>query len=742
MKTELQSKNRLEAGLLVTLVVTVLFVCFLTGGNPEAFLIDDNRTQWYPVMERAYEDFWKTGRIYCYDFYQMKGMSIAQQGYYGIMNPFMLLSFGAAKLLPGGISALTFYIGLMVVLGNLFLYLLSRRLGCGEKLAFLLSMTYSTMGCFWAFFYWYYIFNNYFLIPLIIYVFLRCGEGRVSHYIFGIILAMDLCMGNVQYTCYHYIMFGILCAFMMILKRFCYLKILLTNILVGIGLSIPMLCLLLQASGAFQKQESFFLNPVFYFSLMVHSMIPQGILQSVGKKVSFLDAIIMNRNDNLVLYTGMVTISLCVLFIGKSSRWVKIIGKCNNISSICEKVRGSYKNALEWPHEQKTIMGCVVTFFFFLDFMSGGLVAYVLHAMPVIRNFRYLFKAIFVAVPLAIVLFAWIVRGSVGKCRKMLVCLIILFACIGGINAYDTVQITEHLFDMRIEDSYTKEKEKSVEMIEAAHMDCKNYRTTTFYRFSGIQDECFDQTRNLSRNYPTALGVFSLSGYEIATEDERLEEFDKIYSEKDFFAKYANADSLKNLYMNLETEPDKVQRQLIDNSVRYLLLDKTALKDNSMVLTRKDAYLEKDYREEVITSLRRLPEIQVIGVRELNEHYDLVEIDGVNSLCMDSAGNMVPLRDLNMQTVSFQAQQEEKYTLSLAYDKYLTAFLKEEDGKKQLLSIERMENDNILISTKDACGEVILTYRNPVCIAGFIWEGIVSILFVLHLLCFYTGKNS
>ena len=537
-------------------------------------------------------------------------------------------------------------------------------------------------------------------------------------------------------------MFGILCAFMMILKRFCYLKILLTNILVGIGLSIPMLCLLLQASGAFQKQESFFLNPVFYFSLMVHSMIPQGILQSVGKKVSFLDAIIMNRNDNLVLYTGMVTISLCVLFIGKSSRWVKIIGKCNNISSICEKVRGSYKNALEWPHEQKTMMGCVVTFFFFLDFMSGGLVAYVLHAMPVIRNFRYLFKAIFVAVPLAIVLFAWIVRGSVGKCRKMLVCLIILFACIGGINAYDTVQITEHLFDMRIEDSYTKEKEKSVEMIEAAHMDCKNYRTTTFYRFSGIQDECFDQTRNLSRNYPTALGVFSLSGYEIATEDERLEEFDKIYSEKDFFAKYANADSLKNLYMNLETEPDKVQRQLIDNSVRYLLLDKTALKDNSMVLTRKNAQLEKDYREKVITTLRSLPEVQVIDVREFNEHYDLVEIDGVNSLCMDSAGNMVPLRDLNMQTVSFQAQQEEKYTLSLAYDKYLTAFLKEEDGKKQLLSIERMENDNILISTKDACGEVILTYRNPVCIAGFIWEGIVSILFVLHLLCFYTGKNS
>ncbi len=67
---------------------------------------------------------------------------------------------------------------------------------------------------------------------------------------------------------------------------------------------------------------------------------------------------------------------------------------------------------------------------------------------------------------------------------------------------------------------------------------------------------------------------------------------------------------------------------------------------------------------------------------------------------------------------------------------------KGEDGKQHLLSIERMKNDNISISTKDVCGEVILTYRNPVCIAGFIWEGIVSILFVLHLLCFYTGKNT
>ena len=96
-----------EKGLLLVLLASVLYVALLAGGNPEVFLIDDNRTQWYPVMERAFEDFWRTGRIYCYDFYQMKGMPVAEQGYYGVMNPLMLLSYTAAEILPGGMDAIT-----------------------------------------------------------------------------------------------------------------------------------------------------------------------------------------------------------------------------------------------------------------------------------------------------------------------------------------------------------------------------------------------------------------------------------------------------------------------------------------------------------------------------------------------------------------------------------------------------------------------------------------------------------
>lgn len=276
-------------------------------------MIDDNRTQWYPVMERAYEDLWTTGRIYCYDFYQMKGMPIAQQGYYGVMNPFMLLSYALSRLCAGFLPAITVYIGLMVMLGNLFFYLLCRRFGCGERLAFLMTAAYSTLGCFWAFFYWYYVFNNYFLIPLLLYAFLRWKKGIAAYCAFGIILAMDLYMGNVQYTCYHYILFGILCMTMVVLQKRRYVGILCANAAVGVGLSLPMLGLLLQASGAFQKHEYFFKYPVFYFSLLIHSAVPQGILHRFGKGFSFLDSFVMGRGDNLVLYMGAVGILLCAL---------------------------------------------------------------------------------------------------------------------------------------------------------------------------------------------------------------------------------------------------------------------------------------------------------------------------------------------------------------------------------------------------------------------------------------------
>lgn len=754
MIEERKKAGRPETGLLLVILVSIGYILLLAGGKPEAFLIDDNRTQWYPVMERAYEDFWTTGRIYCYDFYQMKGMSVAEQGYYGVMNPFMLLSYTVTRLLPGGIDAITFYIGLMVVLGNFFLYLTCRRLGCKQVLAFLLTMTYSTMGCFWAFYVWYYVFNNYFLVPLLVYVFLCCmREGWLAYCACGAVLSMDLWMGNVQYTFYHYVLFGILCLTMMILKSRCYLKALCANVMVGISLSLPMLLLLLQASGGFQKHEEFLLYPLWFLSLLIHSVIPQGILRWHGEGISFLDTLVMERDDNLVCYMGGVGILLFAALLRAIGRSLKQAGQLKNLSGFWEACRAGYGRAADWPHEKKTIAGCTGALLVFLSLMNSGAVARILSVMPVVSNFRYLFKAIFLAVPLAVLILAYLVgaadrkRGvdshgnktaasesEAGWLRGVAVFWAVVVVGISVVNACDTVKLVRHMFDMRIEGEFSREKEEALSTISAVGLDGKNYRTVAFFKFPGVNDECFDPSSNLTRNFPTAVGIFSLAGYEMATEKNRLEMFDAVYSGTESYAAFANADTMEKFYQNLRQNPEKVQRQMTENGVRYLLLDRTTLADNKLAQDWKNIRYEKYWREDIVVTLRMLPGLRVERVCSFNDHYDLVELAGTNSLCMDGEGRMIPLTDENMQTLSFDAQAAQDYTLSFAWDRRLRASVAERDGTVRPLPVEETENGNIRISTEGSDGgRVTLTWHDPLCTAGFVWEGLAALAFLCLL---------
>lgn len=749
-----------EAGALLVILASIGYLLLLAGGNPQVFLIDDNRTQWYPVMERAFEDFLTTGRIYCYDFYQMKGMPVAEQGYYGVMNPFMLLSYTATRLLPGGIDAITFYIGLMVVLGNFFCYLTCRRFGCKQVSAFLLTMTYSTMGCFWAFFYWYYVFNNYFLVPFLIYVFLRCRQGgRLMYCACGIVLAMDLWMGNVQYTFYHYLLFGVLCLTMIILRNRCYLKALCTNVAVGIGLSFPMLLLLLQASGDFEQRKAVLKYPLLYFSLLIHSVIPQGILRRHGIEFSFLDSYVMGRDDNLVCYMGVVGILLFAVLIRSVVRLLRWAKKAGCQQTLAEKgqagtlaclhemekeLRDRYELAAGWSHEKKTAAGCIAALFCFLSLMSGGVVAMLLEVMPVVRNFRYLFKAVFPTVPLAVLVLAYLVsmaKRAGWRLRAGAVVLAAAFLCVGMVNACDTIVLGRQLFGMRVEGSIAKEKEIARSAIEVAGVDGKNYRTVAFLQFPGVNDECFAQSRNLTKNFATAVGVFSLAGYEIATSESRLKVFDAVYSDTDFYAKYANADTLENFYQNLLEQPETVQRQLQENSVRYLLLDKTTLADNRLAREGGGAFSQRDFREDVAAALQTLPDIRVERIVPFNDSYDLVELAGVDSLCMGEAGQMVPLKDENMQTLSFEAKEAGAYTLSFAWDSRLKAFVTEADGTEEPLAVAETENGNVKILTTKA-GKVKLTFCDPLCVAGFVWESVAALAFfcLLTVLAFLGKK--
>lgn len=725
-------------GLAAVLLLSLLLLWIWTGFEEEAFLIDDNRTQWYPVMEKAYEDVLE-GKIYYYDFYQMKGMSIAEQGYYGIMNPFMLLSYCLAHYTPLRLSTITIYIMMLFLMGNSFFYLLCRRIGCDEKLSILMTLSYSVAGCFAAFYYWYYIYNNYFIIPLLLYIFLIFGEHRIGYFACGIVLAMDLYLGNAQYACYHYMMFCILCMGMIALKKLRYFGVMCINVFTGMILSIPLLALLIGTAVDFGKNENFFDYPIYLFSFLLHSVIPQGILHSLECAYPFLGVNVMNRRDNLVLYLGapclVLGIILVVMIYGRvriyrrEARAAHFKAK-DEIQYIVRGLHDLYEKAVHMSFAKQMMLGCVVAMLCFLSFMGEGVVALVLSRMPVVKNFRYLFKAIFIIAPLINVLSAFAITQSKGKLKTMVVALTVLCVCVGICNNYYTVQEVKNLFDMRIDGSCDEEKIYAVKMLEEQNVDYKNYRTAAFLKYAGVNDECFDISNNLTRNFATGIGAFSLAGYEIATPVKRLMEFDAIYSQNEFFTVFADADTMKHLYFSLQEQPKRIQNQLIDNGVRYLLVERSDSEQNLMVMNRGGQAVIQDYEEDIIEAIKNMSEINVERVSRLNQNYDLIELSGVNSLCMNARKERVPLSDENMQTLSFEAEEAGVYYLAFSYDSHLRAYLEKKNGTKEKLAVEDAGNGRIAIDTNNMSGKVIVTYEDVLCHMGFLWEIVVSILFV------------
>lgn len=737
-------------GLAAVLLLSLLLLWIWTGFEEEAFLIDDNRTQWYPVMEKAYEDVLE-GKIYYYDFYQMKGMSIAEQGYYGIMNPFMLLSYCLAHYTPLRLSTITIYIMMLFLTGNGFFYLLCRRIGCDEKLSILMTLSYSVAGCFAAFYYWYYIYNNYFIVPLLLYLFLVFGEHRMGYFACGIVLAMDLYLGNAQYACYHYMLFCILCIGMMALKKMRYFGVMCTNVFTGMILSIPLLALLIGTAVDFGKNENFFDYPIYLFSFLLHSVIPQGILHSLECAYPFLGVNVMNRRDNLVLYVGAPCLVLGIILVVMIYGRVRIYRRearaahCKAKDEIQYIVRGLhnlYEKAVHMSFAKQMMLGCVVAMLCFLSFMGEGVVALALSRLPVVKNFRYLFKAIFIIAPLINVLSAFAITQSKGKLKTMVVALTVLCVCVGICNNYYTVQEVKNLFDMRIDGSCDEEKIYAVKMLEEQNVDYKNYRTATFFKYAGVNDECFDISNNLTKNFATGIEAFSLAGYEIATPVKRLKEFDAIYSQNEFFTVYADADTMENLYFSLLDQPKRIQNQLIDNSVRYLLVERNDSEQNLMVMNRGRQVVNKDYEEDIIEVIENMSEINVERVSRLNQNYDLIELSGVNSLCMNARKERVPLSDENMQTLSFEAEEPGIYYLAFSYDSHLKAYLEKKDGTKEKLAVEDAGNGTIAIDTNSKSGKVIVTYEDELCHMGFLWEIVVSILFVgICIVCIRQNRK-
>lgn len=710
--------------------VSVILVLAWGGFQRDAFLIDDNRTQWFPVIEKAYEDFFETGTMPFYNFYLEKGLAIGEPGYYSITNPFMMLAYLISHYLPLGFSTVTVYICLQTMLGNLFFYKLCRDIKCSHAVSATATAAYFSCSAFCENTIWYYIFVNYMFVPLLLWAFIRFRGTKYEYFGCGVILAFDLLMGNVQYTCYHYMVFCLTCATMVFFKELKYIKVMLTNIAVGIILSLPFFGMLIKSSDGFTNHE-FMVFSIGLFDLLINSVVPWAVIDAIGGNTVY-------TTPNLILmkYMGGIVAAMIVCLTALVIQ--KIRAKRDEGSSLREKRSSAlqriglwaldlYKRICSSDFYSKTFAAIVVTLVFFLFVLNGGFIAYLLKSIPVINKFRYLFKTLFVIVPLLAAIMAYILAKQKQKIKAAALAVSIVFSVAGFVNNYFVISSNTELYCQSQTHSFEEEKEIADGHIESTGIDIKNYRTICLFRddyikgdeHSNLLTTTFMYYENMSRNFMAYNEAFSLCAYEMSTPEDRLQQFDKIYDSEFFFTVYANAGKIGYFSDSLTECPQELEAQLISNSVKYILVENTNIKYSDGV----------DYTSEIVELFENLENVKVLRIGQYSQKYDLIELDGVNSLCVDENGGFTELVDDNMDLLHFAAGGSDSYKLSFAYDKNLKAFLTN-GGEKTILEITEAEDGNAVIRTNGATGEVYLTYDSALCTAAVVMEIVITAAFI------------
>lgn len=645
------------------MIPMLIFICSFitmvsfTGFDKEAFLYDDNRTQWYPVIEKVYEQLFTDGTLPSYNFYLAKGLPIAEPGYYGILNPFMMLSYLIAHAFPCCINTIMVYICLLTSLGCVFVYGICRQLEIEVKNAVAAIAALLSCGTFISFFYWYYIFNNILFIPMLIYALLKFRGTKAEYFACGSILALDIFCGNVQYTFYHYMIYGIMALVMILLKKKNSFKAAVSNVFIGIILSVPVFIMLINASSDFGGSD--FLSKSIHFSTFIINMIfPMGIFESVGVDMFTPNDDVMYKNGKFILYTApcMIPIIICIIpFFTTMIKSIKITGLDGYIRSLPSKIKELFKD------ERKAIItGVFISFLVFMNICDESFLAQILSKVPVINHFRYLFKAMFVIVPLLTVLTAVLLNVSKGNRRKIAMLMCMVFVIIGLVNNFWVYKNTKNYFSV-YEQKLVAEEEEHIEKIIAENsLDLKNYRSICLYCNSYLVDSMFDYSKSITRNFPAYMELFTLSAYEMSLSEDVMMQFDMIYDPQKTITKYANGGTIEYLYDNLNLNPQKTEYQLVKNGVKYIIVQReTQLSDWDEQRKNEDKHIYEEliqyqyYTDELAEALNALENVSVEEVRRLDNDYDLIILSGIESICTNNFGETVSFTDEHMDLLYF-----------------------------------------------------------------------------------------
>lgn len=247
----MKNKTRNLIPVLVIVLYSILFFTIILSKNRSSLYVDDNILQWGPVINKAFDNIFSGKGIPYWNFYQYKGINIFSSGYYGLLNPFMYVSYAISHYLMNGfLETLIVYEIIMYILGNLMMYKILRTLNLKRSTIIIAMLTYSTSVIFFLFSFYYFTFNNYFFMPFLMWTFIQTNSKRTRYFIPGIVLAFSLLMGHVQFSCYYVMVY---CIFQVVAsvqkKKLKELVPLMTNLMIFIGLSSGIIIGSMKVSG-------------------------------------------------------------------------------------------------------------------------------------------------------------------------------------------------------------------------------------------------------------------------------------------------------------------------------------------------------------------------------------------------------------------------------------------------------------------------------------------------------------
>lgn len=710
----------------IIMVLAVILASILFLGVSSAFVqypfeLDDNRNQWLPILDKSFEQLFSTGRIPAVDFYQMKGLNILDSGYYSLLNPIMLVSYilRYSILEHVGLDTISLYIYMVFTLGNVCIFTLVRCLTKNTWSSILAVVLSSCACCFIHYGYWYYVYNNYLMIPLIIWTIILAENTRLGYFLTGFVLAFDILLGNVQYTVYHYIFYGIVMLVFALLANKKYFGMLVTNTILGIFLSSPVLLLLLQASArTFTTASSgeFFVNGIGIVAGLFFWIFPSDLVSKIAPSIySFIQNNFNHETfmvRNMALYSGLTGIMVLLLCISL------IRDKKSYFSKINEK--------------DKTVVWVIALlasggFFALLSMGKHTPVGMAMSFFPVVNKFRYPFKAIFVSAP------AFAICATLFISMYHWKNVMIVSACI--ISLFTSVMQNRTIFQSGILAQFAssaepelKEIEQHLEsMVEKANLDLANYRICTFLRYTQKQGSPWQDSvayagrldYTFLRNTPTLIQAFALAGYDINYAPKGYIQSNAIMQDPVFEYRYSGGIST---YAFLNRMQDEVQRELFiqqlqDNGVKYLLFDVEAEEDMGQI-SRIIAESDKLY---------------VMNVIAFAPGKTVLELGGIPALC-SSNWEMVNLNS-EMDRLYFETDGiSGQYRLSFTYSENYVADFVDENGSKKQLSLEPDEKGFIVVSQEvPALGKVTIRYSNPLVNMAILVSPIICMGVILAL---------